>query len=71
MGYYIKLRKGTHESNMWQHNQLPLIFAAWSNNDVVKSLNNFYSPIIMSNNGVQRQIKIDKVGQRDPVGVPV
>ena len=24
----MKKHKGTHESNMWQHNELPLVFAA-------------------------------------------
>ena len=47
-----KKRKGLHETNMWQHNELPLVFAAWSNNAVVKSLSNFRSPIIIPN-GVQ------------------
>ena len=66
----MKKRKGSHETNMWQHNELPLVFAAWSNNAVVKSLSNFHTPIIIPN-GVQQQIKIDKVRQRNPVGVPV
>ena len=66
----IKKRKGTHEIYMWQHNQLPLVFAAWSDNTVVKSSGNFHFSIIIQN-GVQQRIKIDKVRQRNPVGVPV
>ena len=55
---------------MWQHNNLPLVFAAWSDNAVIKSLSNFHSPIIIED-GIQRRIKIDNIRQRDPVGVPV
>ena len=47
-----------------------MVFAAWNNNAVVKSLSNFHSPIIVED-GVQRCIKIDNVRQRNPVGVPV
>ena len=66
----MKKRKGSHETNMWQHNNLPLVFAAWSDNAVVKSLSNFHSPIIIED-GVQRRIKIDNVRQHNLVGVPV
>ena len=45
-------RKGNHESHLWQHNNLPLVFAAWNDNAVVKSLSNFHSPIIVED-GVQ------------------
>ena len=66
----IANRKGNHESHLWQHNNLPFVFAAWNNNAVVKSLSNFHSPIIIQD-GVQQRIKINKVRQRNPVGVPV
>ena len=35
-----KLKKEAHKSNLWQHNNLPLIFVAWSDNNI---LNNFLS----------------------------
>ena len=63
-------RKGIHESNLWQHNNLLLVFKAWSVYDVVKSLRNFCSPIFIQV-GIQQQIKINKVRQHDPVDVPV
>ena len=66
----MKKGKGVHTPDMQQHNELSLVFPAWSDNAVVKLLSNFHSPIIIPN-GVQRRIKIDKVRQRDLVGVPV
>ena len=66
----MKLWKESHKTNMWQHNKLLSVFAVWSDNAVAKSLSNFHSPIIIPN-GVQWRIKIDKVRQRNPVGVSV
>ena len=65
-----KTKEGTHKSAMWQHNELPLVFAAWADNAIVKTLSNFHSPVII-NDGVQRRCKIAGVRQRDAVGVPV
>jgi len=31
---------------MWQHDSLPLCVAAWSDNNIVKTLSNFHSPVI-------------------------
>jgi len=36
-----KMKKGTFESVCWQHNNKPLVFAAWCDNSVVKTLSNF------------------------------
>lgn len=63
-------KKGTHKSDMWQHNTLPLVFTAWANNTIVKLLCNFHSPIVIQD-GVKHQRKIDGLQQRNPVGVPV
>ena len=63
-----KMKK--HKSNMWQHNELPLVSAVRSDNIVVKSLSNYHSPIIIPND-LQRLIRIDNVRQRNSVGVPV
>ena len=63
-------RKGTHESSMWQHNKLPLVFTAWTDNAIVKNLSNFHSPVIIQD-GVQCQCRIAGVRQRNPVGVTV
>ena len=46
-------RNRNHESHIWQYNNLSLVFAAWNNNAVVKSLSNFHFPIIIQD-GVQR-----------------
>ena len=40
-----KTKKGTHKLAMWQ--QLPLVFAVWAYNAIVKSLSNFHSPTII------------------------
>ena len=63
-------KKGTRKSNLWQHRELLLVFVAWIDNNIFKSLSTFHSPVIAPN-GVQQQIKIDKVRQRKPVGIPV
>ena len=60
-----KTMKGTHATSMWQHNTLPLVFAAWADNAIVKTLSNFHSPVIIDD-GVHRRCKIDGVRQRDP-----
>ena len=65
-----KTKKGTHKMVMWQHNTLPLVFTAWADNTIVKSLSDCHSPIIIQD-GVQCCYKIDGARQRDPVGVPV
>ena len=36
-----KIEKGTHQSNMWQHNDLPSVFSSWYNNNILRSLSNF------------------------------
>ena len=66
----MNYRKGNHEFHLRQHNNIPLVFIVWSNNAVVKSLSNFYSPIIIQDS-VQRRTKIDNKRQSDPVGIPV
>ncbi len=32
-----KMKAGTYKSTMWQHNNKPLLFAAWGDNSVVKT----------------------------------
>ena len=65
-----QMKKHEEKLNLWQRNNLLFAFAAWSNNSIVKSLSNFHSPVIIPI-GVQQQIKIDKVRQCKPVGIPV
>ena len=59
-------KKGTHELSMWQHNTLPLVFTAWADNAIMKTLSNFHSPVIIPD-GVQRWCRIDGVRQRNSV----
>ena len=67
-----KMKKGTHETVMWQHKELPLVFAAWSDNNIVKTLSNCHSPIILEG-GLMRRIKVNKKRERDqtPVDCPL
>ena len=65
-----KTKKGTHATSMWQHNTLPLVFAAWADNAIVKTFSNFHSPVVIED-CVHRRCKIDGVRQCDSVGVPV
>ena len=39
-----KLKIGTYESHFWQHESLNLLFAASSDNAIVKTLSNHHSP---------------------------
>ncbi len=51
-----KMKKGTYESVCWQHNNKPLLFAAWGDNTVVKMLSNCHGPeILPAGDGVSRK----------------
>ena len=64
-------RKETHDTAMWQHNTLLLVFSvAWTGNDIVKTLGNFHSPFIIKG-GVQRWCRINGANKSNPVGMPV
>ena len=64
------MEKENQELHLWQHNNLPLVFSTWSDNNVVKSLYNFHPPVIIPD-WVQGQIKTNKVRQPNPVGIPI
>ena len=52
---------GAYESNMFQHNTLPLVFALWSDNNIVKTLSNFHSPTILAEgHGVRRRKRVGR-----------
>ena len=57
-----EIQKGTHESLHYQHNEKPLTFAIWADNNFVKTLSNFYSPVIVEG-GIKRR-KRDLVMKR-------
>jgi hypothetical protein len=38
---------GSHESLMYQHNTKSLLYSVWGDNNYVKTLSNFHSPVII------------------------
>jgi hypothetical protein len=55
------VKKGTHESLLYQHKTKPLVFAVWADNNFVRTLSNFHSPSI-----VQGRMKRNEVtGKRE------
>ena len=51
-----KMKNGTYELVCWQHNNKPLVFAAWGDNNVVKTLLNCHGPeILPAGDGVSRR----------------
>jgi hypothetical protein len=42
-----EIEKRAHESLLYQHKTKPLVLAVWSDNNFVKTLSNFHSPIIV------------------------
>ena len=61
----MKMKAGSYESTMWQHNNKPLLFAAWCDNSVVKTLSNCHGPVVLPvGYGVNRKQKGDN-GKRE------
>jgi hypothetical protein len=51
-----KMKAGSYESMMWQHNNKPLLFVAWCDNSVVKTLSNCHGPVVLpAGHGVNRK----------------
>jgi hypothetical protein len=42
-----KIKAGTYELTMWQHNTKPLVFVAWGDNSVIKTLSNCHGPVVL------------------------
>ena len=65
------MKKCTCETNFFQHDTEPLCYAMWSDNNIVRTLPNFHSPIILEN-GLWRKRKVDNVRERSltPVSFP-
>ncbi|MGK3756585.1 MAG: hypothetical protein ACI8RD_008899 [Bacillariaceae sp.] len=40
---------GGHDSLLFQHNTHPLMYAVWGDNNFVRTLSNFHSPIVVPN----------------------
>ena len=53
-----KLKIGTYKSHFWQHKSLNLVFAAWSDNAIVKTLSNHHCPeVLQAESGLMRRGK--------------
>ena len=50
---------GSHESLIYQHNTKSLLYTVWGDNNFVKTLSNFHSPVIIRG-GIKREKEIDK-----------
>eukprot|EP00956_Cyclotella_meneghiniana_P033550 scaffold96912_cov61-Cyclotella_meneghiniana.AAC.1 len=58
------MKVGNYESVMFQHKALPLTYALWSDNSIVKTLSNFHTPeVLEAGSGVARRRRVD--GQRE------
>ncbi len=66
-----KMKIGTYDSAIWEHNSKNLVFAAWSDNAIVKTLSNFHGATILdAENGLMRRCK-DKNKKREMKQKPV
>ncbi len=54
-----KMKPGTYESCFWQHNTKNLVYAAWSDNAVVKTLSNHYCAKVLVAGGLMWRRKDD------------
>ncbi len=63
---------GGHESLLFQHNTHPLMYAVWGDNNFVRTLLNFHSPIVVPI-GIMRMIRdpITNVRAREPTEVNI
>jgi hypothetical protein len=60
-----KMKVGTYEACFWQHNNKPLVYAAWLDNAILKTLSNHHGALALNTeNGLMRRGK-DKNGSRD------
>ena len=59
------LKKGTYKSLVFQHKTKPLVYALWSDNNIVKTLSNFHTPEILPvGDGLKRK-KREADGRRE------
>jgi hypothetical protein len=55
-----KMKKCTYELVFWQHTSLPLVYVAWSDNEIVNTLSNHHNPLLLEvDSGLMRKKKGD------------
>ena len=62
------LKVGDYGSLFYQHNEEPLVYTVWADNNFVKVLSNFHLPRIIVD-GLQQKKQIDEHREREPSGV--
>ncbi|OEU05936.1 hypothetical protein FRACYDRAFT_257320 [Fragilariopsis cylindrus CCMP1102] len=55
---------GSHESLMYQHNTKALLYTVWGDNNFVKTLSNFHSPVVLRG-GMKRKKRNRSTKRRD------
>ena len=61
-----KLKVGTYVSIFWQHRMLNLCYVVWSDNNKVKTLSNFHSPVVLEVGlGMLHKMRVDRKRDRD------
>jgi len=55
----------SHDSANWQHNNKPLVFAAWGNNNIVKTLSNSHGPEILLSELIVNRKRRGNNGKRE------
>ncbi len=58
-----KMKKTSYESILWQHSTKPLVYAAWSDNTIIKTWFNFHLPEILDSEFGVKQKKRDENGR--------
>ena len=65
-----KMKPGMYESCFWQHNTKNLVYAAWSDNTVIKTLLNHHCANVLVEGGLKRRRK-EESGARTMNQTPV
>ena len=55
---------GCHECLLYQHNTKPLLYCVWGDNNFVKTLSNFHSPVILRG-GMRRKTRNRQTNRRE------
>ena len=63
------MKKNTYETAMWQHDCESLCYAIWSGNNLIQTLSNFHTPMVVEG-GMKRKRRANGVHEREPADVP-